>query len=223
MIVAVLLAGLPVPSREAGEIRDAARRVLARPEYQPPRRSVLGQAFDWVVEQFGGLFDALVGGGAASIVAWVVVAAAVVLVLVLATRVARGVTPSGVRSARGRVEVRRSAAAWREQARADEAAGRWRSAVRSHWRALVADLAERGVVDEISGRTAGEYRVAVAADAPAAAPPFAAATDVFEVAWYGHRPTGPADAEQVRALAADAIAALERPAVSAPGRGAPPR
>ena len=73
--------------------------------------------------------------------------------------------------------------------------------MRARYRALVADLAGRGVVDEIPGRTAGEYQAELGANLPAAAPPFAGATELFEGARYGQRPTASADAAHFRELA----------------------
>jgi hypothetical protein len=95
---------------------------------------------------------------------------------------------------------RRSAAEWRAEADAQERAGAWREAVRSRYRALVADLASRGVVEEVPGRTAGEYRREVGRALPGAAGDFAGATELFEVAWYGHADTGAQQAAHLRDL-----------------------
>jgi Domain of unknown function (DUF4129) len=95
---------------------------------------------------------------------------------------------------------RRSAAEWRAEAEAQERAGAWREAVRSRYRALVADLAARGLVEEVPGRTAGEYRREVGEALPAVATDFAGATELFEVAWYGRSDTGAQEASQLRDL-----------------------
>jgi len=94
----------------------------------------------------------------------------------------------------------RPAVDWRADAAANEAAGHWRAALRCRYRALVADLAARGLVEEVPGRTAGEYRREVGVNAPAAAGDFDGATALFEAAWYGNRPTGPDEAQRFRAL-----------------------
>ena len=101
----------------------------------------------------------------------------------------------------------RPAAAWRAEAEDHERAGEWRHALRCRYRALVADLAGRGVLDEIPGRTAGEYRSELAVAVPAAGPPFAGATELFERAWYGGRPTGAGDADRFRHLEAEVLEA----------------
>ena len=86
------------------------------------------------------------------------------------------------------------------EAEAHERAGEWKLALRARYRSLVADLASRGLVDEIPGRTAGEYRAEVAETVPGVASEFAGATELFERAWYGNRPTGADDAAHFRDL-----------------------
>jgi hypothetical protein len=107
-------------------------------------------------------------------------------------------------------DPRRPAAEWRAEAEAHETAGRWRPALRCRYRALVADLASRGLVEEVPGRTTGEYRRQVDAAVPDVAPAFDGATLLFEGAWYGGRDTGADDAARFRALEARVLAGVER-------------
>jgi hypothetical protein len=72
--------------------------------------------------------------------------------------------------------------------------------VRCRYRALVAELAARGLVDEVPGRTAGEYRGEVRRNLPDAAADFAGATELFELAWYGRGETGAQQASRLREL-----------------------
>jgi Domain of unknown function (DUF4129) len=130
----------------------------------------------------------------------VLLALVLVGVGVLAARFSRGLTPSPEVAAAVPGGRRRSAAEWRAEAEAQERAGAWREAVRSRYRALVADLAARGLVEEVPGRTAGEYRREVGEALPAAATDFAGATELFEVAWYGRSDTGAQEASQLRDL-----------------------
>jgi hypothetical protein len=65
----------------------------------------------------------------------------------------------------------------------------------------VATLARTGAVEEVPGRTTGEYRTLVRQARPAVAEPFADATDRFERAWYGNDDVGPADAADFRTVA----------------------
>jgi hypothetical protein len=73
--------------------------------------------------------------------------------------------------------------------------------LRCRYRALVADLATRGLVDEIPGRTTGEYRRELASSLPSALDEFSGATDLFERAWYGEVPMGPDEHARFRSHA----------------------
>jgi hypothetical protein len=73
----------------------------------------------------------------------------------------------------------------------------------------VADLAGRGLLEEVPGRTTGEYRAELHASLPTASSSFRGATALFEGAWYGHQPTGAADTERFRELA-DSVMASAR-------------
>jgi hypothetical protein len=90
---------------------------------------------------------------------------------------------------------------WAREAEQLEAEGRWRDAMRARYRALVGDLANRRVVDPSASRTTGEHRREVGAAAPAAAPDFDGAAELFDRAWYGNLPTGPEEAARFRQLA----------------------
>jgi hypothetical protein len=112
------------------------------------------------------------------------------------------------------VTEHRSAAAWDRAAADHEAAGDWREALRCRFRALLEQLVERGVVDEVPGRTTGELRLEVADRAPAAAGDFAEVADLFDVAWYGEADTGPEDVRRLVDLGARVLAATERELVA---------
>jgi hypothetical protein len=99
-------------------------------------------------------------------------------------------------------EPLRPARYWRDLAENLEAEGRWREALRARYRELVADLAEAGIIDEIPGRTAGEYRQVVAVERPADGAAFNAATGLFEGAWYGGQSTGQVESSRFAELAA---------------------
>jgi hypothetical protein len=131
------------------------------------------------------------------IVAVVVIAAAVVLI-VLAFR---GTTPNPVHSGYRIGARRQSASDWLADAAAAETKGDWRGALRCRYRALLADLAARGVVEEIPGLTTGEYRAAVGAAVPSVESEFSFATAMFERAWYGDEPAGAEESARFREAA----------------------
>ena len=83
-----------------------------------------------------------------------------------------------------------------------EAEQRWREAMRARYRELIRELVDDRVLVDVPGRTTGEYRAELAAARPPAAPAFDALTELFEIAWYGGRPTGATQHQQFRQLAA---------------------
>ncbi len=65
-------------------------------------------------------------------------------------------------------------------------------------------------MEEVAGRTAGEYVAQVDAAAPEAVPAFREATGIFERAWYGDSTAHPVDAGDLAASRAAAAAVLDR-------------
>ena len=108
------------------------------------------------------------------------------------------------------VDRRREPRDWRREAHRHRAAGRHRDALRCRYRALVGDLARRGLIDEIPGRTTGEERAQLHDVAPDAAAAFDAAADLFDAVWYGDAPAGPAEDDAFAALDAEVLAAARR-------------
>ena len=206
---------LPPPTAGADEIRRGADEILSRPEFREPTRSLYQRALDWIGERLGDVLGALVSGGAGSVIAWLLLLAAVVAVAYLVFRaVQRDRRRKGPAAPGAAVDVerdeRRAPEAWDADADRFEAEGRWRDAVRCRYRSLVARLARAGVVEEVPGRTAGEYRTLVASARPPVAEPFAGATTVFERAWYGNEDTGPDDSASLRRLADQVTAGAGR-------------
>jgi hypothetical protein len=111
------------------------------------------------------------------------------------------------------VDRSREPSSWREEADAHAAAGRLRDAVRCRYRALVGDLARRGLLDEIPGRTTGEERDQLVVSAPAVADRFDAAADLFDDAWYGDAPVGWADLDRFVGWENEVLASAPAPQV----------
>lgn len=200
-------AELPPPTFDGREVGEQIDRILVRPEFREPPEPLLNRILGWVGEQISRVVGALAGGGRGALVAWaLLIAGAVALGLVLyriaaSSRVDRRVRPPGAAD-----QVGRPPEDWRAEAAAHEARGEWRQALRCRYRALVADLAARGLVDEVPGRTAGEYRREVATNLPAASDAFGGATQLFELAWYGHRPTDADEIDRFRSLSEQVLA-----------------
>jgi hypothetical protein len=191
---------LPVPERCSDEVREAVRDVLRRPEYRRDAPTIIERARRWLGDQFSRLLTSLFRGDRGTVLGWAILGGLAALIVVLSIRFAGGVTPDPARRIAVPTVPRRSPAEWRDEADAHERAGDWRLALRARYRALVGDLAAAGLLDDVPGRTAGEYRVDVAAAAPRVGAEFAGATELFERAWYGHDPTGAADTAQFREL-----------------------
>ncbi len=196
------------------EIRQLADDILAREEFRQPEPSVLERVQGWFEDLLGRILEAAFSGGVGSILGWVFLVAAVLAIIWFATRFGRtvqadrrvGVTVEGIH--------RRTPAEWVAEAEAHEQAGEWKLALRSRYRALLGELIAAGLLDEVAGRTTGEYRADLARAAPERAADFGTATDLFEVAWYGDRPTGQDENARFRALAA-AVTARQRTSVPA--------
>jgi len=95
---------------------------------------------------------------------------------------------------------------WREDAERHRAEGRFRDALRCRYRALVGDLARRGLLDEIPGCTTGEERRQLRVTSPNAVPFFGEAADIFDGAWYGNVSVDASDDDRFRQLDRDVLA-----------------
>jgi hypothetical protein len=200
-IAAGLLVDLPAQERDPQEIHRAVNEVLSRPEFRPAARPLLDQIWTWLVTRLSELLASLTTTTAGSIIGLVLFIVILALLALVATRFARTMNRSPAVDAAIAATPRRSAAEWRAETESHEVAGEWRQAVRCRYRALVADLASRGVVEEVPGRTSGEYRGEVGRNLPNAAEAFEGATEVFDRAWYGRRPIGAGEAARFRDLA----------------------
>ena len=223
VLIARVVAGVPPPTdpfppvdQDPDDIRiEACKLVTADPSKCSAPRTTLPRPPDTPS-----------GGGAdlsfLSLMLWILLAAAVIAVIVLIAR--RGV--SGQASKRGTqgdgddddddevieegavfVDRSREPGDWRSQADEHRRAGRHREALRCRYRALVGDLARRGWIDEIPGRTTGEHRRQVHEVTPAASVAFAAAAELFDGAWYGHFDVSERDDDRFRELEQTVLAA----------------
>ena len=190
---------LPVPHEGPARARERAEEILARPELRPEPRPLVERALDELDE----LLSEVVGGlgGLSPAAAWAVVAVMAAMAGFALWRAVRALqVDAGARDGIGIDGPRRPPADWRAEAAAHEAAGRWPEALRCWWRAVVAELASRGRLEEVPGRTTGEHRAALARSLPSAAADFSRATRLFEDAWYAAVEVGPAEAALVRHL-----------------------
>ncbi len=200
---------LPPSAHEPEAVRDLADRILAEGRFDRPGKPLPDRVLEWFGEQLGNVLGSFVGSGAGTLVAWGFVLGSVAFVIYLVVRHGRVVSlPAGrTPSASLMVELTRTPAEWLAEAEALEARGQWREGLRGRHRALVGELVRRGDVSERAGRTAGEHLRDVALTRPGVAPQMAAATELFEAAWYGDAVTGPAEAERFEGLSAQVLGA----------------
>jgi len=188
-----------------GEVRDKAHEILSRSEFSR-HESIIERILNWL----GGLFSHInFGAGSGSgfvgnLIGLALIAGAVFLLVRLALALSRRTRrpKTGADSAVTiELEAGRDAADWRAEAERFEAAGEWREAMRARYRELVRALIDEGVLDEVPGRTTGEFRSEFAAAKPAKAHVFGALTELFESVWYGGRDTDASDNQRFRTLA----------------------
>ena len=190
---------LPVPVRSSGALRAVVSAILAQRQFHP-EPSLLQRIINWLHAHLH--FPALhvpsfYGGAWESYVVLGVLVAVAAGALVVATRRGLFQRLRHPRASPGVVVTDElpplSPAEWRERAERFAAEGRFREALRCRYCALVGELACRGVLDEVPGRTSGDYERLVRARVADVAPQFASVTALFEGCWYGQEPS---DAEE---------------------------
>jgi Domain of unknown function (DUF4129) len=213
----VAVADLPPPDHTPAEARDAADRILDRPEYRwDDDQNVVQRIVEWIAERFADLLEPL-GFGAGGLpvwVGWLILLGLAGLVGYLVYRArggwGRAGAPGVVRGGRVVVSAGEADVDWAAEVERCERAGLWRDGLRARYRVLVGELAARGLIGDLVGRTTGELVADVRVSAPAVAPAFAAATAIFEETWYGGASVGAAERDRFLTLAAEVRAAADR-------------
>jgi hypothetical protein len=192
----------PQLEHDAAEVRRRASELLSGPPYRDGEEGPLGAAWraarEWLAEQLTRLLS-LFGGDAA--VAWLLVGLGVVVLAVVVWRATRGLALDRAVEAPETGPAGRPARAWHADADGHEAAGRWADAVRCRYRALVGQLVEVGVVEDVPGRTVGELDRELLENAPMLAEDVARAGEVFAAIFYGRQPADAAAARTVAEVA----------------------
>jgi hypothetical protein len=207
-VILSLLGGEPIPSPpwSPDDAREAADRILADDRYREPTPSIIERVLDWISERLADVFGGIVGAGGSNVVGWFLLLVAVGAIVFFVLRLGGTVqVDRRVAEAEVMIELTRSPAEWRADAARLEREGRCKEAVRSLYRALVAELVARDLIPEIPGRTAGEYVRDIATAAPDHAAAFAAATELFELAWYADAPTGTEECARFRTLSSSVL------------------
>lgn len=184
---------------DAEQVRQAARGVLADPDYADLRpsagRRVLAELRAWFAERLADLLGSAGAGALGQVLVVVVPMLLVVLAVVVLLRLRRG----GAVPAVAGYELGLDRAALLARAEAAGAVGDLATAVRARYAVLVHDLRAREVLGGEPGTTVGEVDRAVARDLPAAADVIAAAGRVLAGVVYGAATPTPHDVEVVAA------------------------
>jgi len=206
---------LDTVAQNPDEVREQACRII---EASP---GVCSPPTTTIAEPSGGGFDLSFLG----VLFWVLLFVGVVLLVLALMRAIDRRSPRRRRSKKaarsavpedeleaGFVQIDRSREPrdWRSEADDHRRAGRYRDALRCRYRALVGDLARRGLIDEIPGRTTGEERAQLREVRPGVGVPFAAAADLFDGAWYGDAEVGPDDDDRFQVLEREVLAGVQR-------------
>ena len=187
------------------ETRQLADEIVSRPEFHIPEPTIQERATQGIERYVGELLTSVFDGGGGTIIGLLVLAALIGLIVWLVLRVGRTVqVDARVRGVTVDEVHRQAPAAWRQEAERLEAAGEWKEGLRARYRALVGDLVAEDLLVDVAGRTTGELRADLRASAPDRSASFGAATELFELAWYADRPTGPDQSARFQALAAEA-------------------
>ncbi|MGW0229650.1 DUF4129 domain-containing protein [Actinopolymorpha singaporensis] len=211
-VLAGWLPGEPPVDIGGADAARAARDELTKGIYHRDEPGLVSRflvwARDWLADVFARI-AAVSPGGWSGLVAL----AAVVVLAVVVVRWRVG-APARTRARAGGVVFGgtvRSAAEYREAARAAAARGDHEAAVRDGFRALVRELEERTFLDERPGRTADEVAREGSVVAPEAAAPLRTAAREFDEVCYGGRAATARAYDEIRA-ADDAVRRIRRPA-----------
>ncbi|MGI9603616.1 MAG: DUF4129 domain-containing protein [Acidimicrobiales bacterium] len=221
----VLAQGVRTPEHDPDDVDRLADDILGRAEFQPPERTWLRRQWDRFADWLRSLFDdgneqipeadipteAASGGGPGSLVAYLLLAAVLVLAAWVIWRVVKHRPPRAVSDDDPDVTIdideHRSSSDWRSRAEALAADGQWKESVRAWLRWGVASLIDRDVLEDVPGRTTGEFRRSVADDHPDLQADFDRASLLFDEVWYADRP---ATAETVESMRRDIEAVVEQ-------------
>lgn len=187
----MILAEPPVDIGRDQAAAEAAEE-LSKTAYRQSGNSLVERALTKVLEWIGDLLNSLTGSspnGHAGLAMLIGLIGLIVVVVLWRAGVLR--TSHRSRQAVFDTAKPRTAAEYRVQAEQEAASGRYTEAIRSRFRACVAELTERTILDERPGRTAYE----VVADAGRAVPDLREvlqpAAQVFAEVVYGNRPGTP--------------------------------
>lgn len=165
------------------EARELAQRELADPRYDN-EVPLFQRIIEWLIEQLTRLLDAA-SGALTSPVGAVLLAVVIAAIVAIVLRFSPLARRAASRNAAMFGDARRTAREYRAAADAAAAEHRWTVAVVERFRAVVATLEERSVLDERPGRTADEAARDAGVALPTLAADLAVAAQLFDAIHYG--------------------------------------
>jgi Domain of unknown function (DUF4129) len=204
--LATLLAAVSPLDPTRDEARRWARHELSDPVYAQHEPGWAERALLWLWHSLNNLNLPAGPDGTSGLVILLALVLLAVLVVWLRAGPMRGPAARARQQAVLQGSVRTAA---EHRAIADQAAaeGRWQDAVRERFRAVVRGLEERGLVDELPGRTAQEVAADAGRSLPAHRAQLREAAGVFDDVCYGSRTATAAHDAVVRRLDAQVAAA----------------
>ncbi len=193
----------PVAVRDSQEVRDAAREILARPEFKETSDGLAQRIAGYILDPVGTLSRILdwllfsIGvSSAGGFVGWAIALLAALIIVLLLVRLTISMSRDDAAPMKYAPETGDATPQELDElAEAAERDGRWREAIRLRYGATVVRLAEEGLVERRPGRTTGEYLREVTETAPTILGDFRRLTALFEWVWYGK---GVPDKDHVR-------------------------
>jgi len=188
-VITTWLRGLDESTVDPEDARRLADEILRRADQQPPSDSLIQTVWDWLIERFNSFVAALTFSGAGALVAYIMLAVIAVAVAVVIIRLRRTVERDAKLAFSASAQGRTTPDEWDAAAERAALAGRFDDAIRCRLRSVLAALDASGVLDELDGRTSGEYRSAAKQVLPLrAAEAFDQLADAFDDVWYGDLP-----------------------------------
>lgn len=178
---------LPAYDVDPERVGRVVEGVLDRAAFRQPEPGLFERVRRAVLDALADVLGGLLTGGSADLVGWGIAVVATVILVALVVRFLRGTTGRGTASSPDRSVASGppDPSDWLRRSQHHAREGRIREASRCRYRALVAELELRGILEDRPGQTVGEETDDLRRERPAVAIPFADAADVFQAAWYG--------------------------------------
>jgi len=189
----VIFAEPPVDITRDQAAAEAAEE-LSKSAYRQSGGSLLERGLTKLFEWFADLLNSVTGtspDGHLGLILLVALIALIVVVVLWRAGVLRTSKQSSKRQSVFGTSRPRSAAEYRALAEREAASGDYTSAIRSRFRACVAELVERTVLDDRAGRTAYEVVADAGRNAPTLRDSLQPAALAFTEVVYGNRPGTP--------------------------------